>query len=132
MSSEANVATKKLADLAVTNADQLTPLFAQLHTQFDAGASQVQNEESWKAFRDAWLARKSGVLTHVTDNWLKPAPPDLKRGVGAALNQLRAHVESKIEELRIAIESGATSTAATKDAVDLSLPVCAGQSARTT
>jgi phenylalanyl-tRNA synthetase alpha chain len=122
MSSEANVATKKLADLAITSADQLTPLFAQLRQQFDTGAAQVQNEESWKTFRDAWLARKSGVLTHVTDNWLKPAPPDVKRGVGAALNQLRAHVESKIEELRVAIESGAASTAATKDAVDLSLP----------
>jgi phenylalanyl-tRNA synthetase alpha chain len=122
MSSEANVATKKLSDLAVTSPDQLTPLFAQLHAQFDSGASQVQTEESWKTFRDAWLARKSGVLTNVTDNWLKPAPPDLKRAVGAALNQLRAHVEPKIEELRVAVESGASSASAAADSVDLSLP----------
>ena len=62
-------------------------------------------------FRDAWLGRKSGVLAQITDNWLKPAPPDLKRAVGAGLNELRAHVESQIESRRQAIESGADQSA---------------------
>src|ERR1700742_1400802 len=115
MSSDANPATKKLADLGISQPDQLTPLFAQIHSQFDAGAAQVTNEESWKTFRDACLGRKSGVLTHVTENWLKPAPPELKRSVGAALNQLRAKVEPKIEELRLAVESGIGSAAAAHD-----------------
>jgi phenylalanyl-tRNA synthetase alpha chain len=114
--------TKKLADLAVTQPDQLSPLFAQLRTQFDNSSAHVHNEDSWKVFRDAWLARKSGVLTHVTDNWLKSATPNLKPAVGAALNQLRAHVEFKIEELRVAIESGAATSATTRDSIDLSLP----------
>ena len=122
MSSEANIATKKLADLAVTNADQLAPLFAQLHAQFETEAAAIHSEDSWKTFRDTWLGRKSGVLTHVTDNWLKPATPELKRSVGAALNQLRAHVEPKIEELRVAVESGTASATGSRDAVDLSLP----------
>jgi Aminoacyl tRNA synthetase class II, N-terminal domain len=41
----------------------------------------------------------------ITDKWLKPATQELKRVVGQDLNQLRAHVESKIEERRKAIEA---------------------------
>ena len=53
------------------------------------------------------LARKSGVLTLVTDNWLKPASPELKRAVGAALNELRGHVDSQIAARQSAVEAGA-------------------------
>jgi phenylalanyl-tRNA synthetase alpha chain len=122
MASSENTTAKKLADLGVTQADQLAPLFAQVRARFDADAAQVSDENCWKLFRDAWLGRKSGVLTHITDNWLKPASPDLKRVVGASLNELRAHVESRIEELRVAVESAAQSSAATREGTDLSLP----------
>jgi len=79
--------------------------------RFDADCACAHDESSWKEFRDAWLGRKSGVLTQITDNWLKPATLDLKRAVGAALNELRAHVESQIEARRAAIESGAEESA---------------------
>src|SRR5277367_3866013 len=82
----------------------------------------VADEGSWKVFRDAWLGRKSGVLAQITDNWLKPASPELKRGVGAALNELRGHAEAKIEERRVALEAGIETSAAARDSVDLSLP----------
>ncbi|MDP9339799.1 MAG: phenylalanine--tRNA ligase subunit alpha [Acidobacteriota bacterium] len=117
-----NITERKISDLAVSQPDQLAPLFAQLRARFDADASQVHDETSWKLFRDAWLGRKSGVLTQITDNWLKPAAPDLKRVVGAALNELRAHVESNVEELRRSAESAAASAATTRERVDLSLP----------
>jgi phenylalanyl-tRNA synthetase alpha chain len=117
-----NITAKNLADLGVTQPDQLTPYFAQVRSRFDTDSAQVQNEDSWKHFRDAWLGRKSGILTQITDNWLKPAALALKPAVGAALNQLRAHVESKIEELRASIETGAEATALNRDRVDLSLP----------
>src|SRR5262249_47434989 len=81
----------------------------------------AHDEASWKQHRDAWLGRKSGVLTLVTDNWLKLAPPELKRVVGQELNQLRAHVESAIEARRAAIEAGADETALARERVDLSL-----------
>ena len=113
---------KKLAELGVGDAAGLAPLFADVRARFDADAAAVADEPTWKAFRDAWLGRKQGVLTLITDNWLKPAAPELKRAVGAALNELRAHVETKIDELRLAIESGAESATAARDAVDLSLP----------
>jgi phenylalanyl-tRNA synthetase alpha chain len=117
-----NKPSQKLADLGVTQADQIPPLFAEVRTRFDADASAAQDESSWKNFRDAWLGRKSGVLTLITDNWLKPSPPELKRVVGQELNQFRAHVESDIESRRAAIEAGADQAALARERVDLSLP----------
>src|ERR1700736_289510 len=98
---------QNLAALGVTQPDQLAALFTEIRARFDADATAAGDETSWKQFRDAWLGRKSGVLTLITDNWLKPASPELKRAVGARLNELRAHVESQIEARRAAIESGA-------------------------
>jgi phenylalanyl-tRNA synthetase alpha chain len=118
---ESNI-SKKLAELGVADAQKLAPLFAEVRACFDAEVSVASDEVSWKLFRDAWLGRKSGVLALITDNWLKPAPPELKRVVGAELNELRGHVEAKIEERRAVIEAGAEQTAAARDAVDLSLP----------
>jgi phenylalanyl-tRNA synthetase alpha chain len=111
-----------LLHLGVTKPEELTALFAGLRGRFDNECACACDESSWKQFRDTWLARKSGVLTQITDNWLKPATPELKRAVGASLNELRAHVESQIEARRLAIEAGAEEAALAKERVDLSLP----------
>jgi phenylalanyl-tRNA synthetase alpha chain len=113
---------KTLAALGISSAEGLQPLFSEIRSRFDAEAAHATDESSFKAFRDAWLGRKSGVITLVTDNWLKPAPSDLKRSVGAALNELRAHVDAQIESRRAAVESGVDSAVAAKDRIDLSLP----------
>ena len=114
--------TQTLDALGITAANQVQTLFVELRARFDADAAKVSDDNSWKVFRDAWLGRKSGVLTLVTDNWLKPAPPELKRAVGASLNELRSHVHAHIEARRAAIESGTEAAASAKDRVDLSLP----------
>jgi phenylalanyl-tRNA synthetase alpha chain len=114
--------TKTLAALGISSAEQVHSLFAELRAGFDAAAVGATKESSWKTLRDAWLGRKTGVLTLVTDNWLKPATPDLKRAVGASLNELRAHVDAQIEARRAAIEAGAGAAAHVKERVDLSLP----------
>jgi len=113
---------KTLAALGVTQAAQVTARFAEVRANFDGQFKTVHDESEWKLFRDRWLGRKSGVLTQITDNWLKPATPELKRAVGQELNKLRAHVESQIEARRLAIESGAEVAALARDRVDLSLP----------
>jgi phenylalanyl-tRNA synthetase alpha chain len=113
---------KTLAALGVTQPEQLAPLFAEIRARFDAEAAAVHEESTFKQLRDAWLGRKSGVLAGITDNWLKPATTELKRAVGAGLNQLRAHVDAQIEARRVAIESGAEQTSLAKDGIDLSLP----------
>jgi phenylalanyl-tRNA synthetase alpha chain len=113
---------KTLAALGVTDAAQVVARFAEVRAQFDGQFQTVHDESEWKIFRDTWLGRKSGVLTLITDNWLKPATPELKRAVGQQLNELRVRVESQIEARRLAVESGAEEAALTRERVDLSLP----------
>ena len=122
MSAQEGKTGKTLAQLEVAQGAGVAPLFAEVRARFDIDAGDVHDEGGWKQFRDAWLGRKSGVLTQITDNWLKPATPELKRAVGAALNELRAHVEAQIEARRVAIESGAEEAAVARDRLDLSLP----------
>ena len=122
MSTADSQLSQTLAALGITSAEQVRALFAELRTHFDADAIAAKDEESWKALRDAWLGRKSGVFTMVTDNWLKPATPELKRAVGAALNELRGHVDAQIEARRAEVETAAATAAAAKERVDLSLP----------
>jgi phenylalanyl-tRNA synthetase alpha chain len=122
MTKHENKTALPLVHLGITRPEELSVLFADLRGRFEADCACAQDETSWKQFRDAWLGRKSGVLTQITDNWLKPAGVELKRAVGAALNELRAHVESQIEARRLAIESGAEESALLRERVDLSLP----------
>src|ERR1700724_59081 len=122
MTAPENKSAQTLAALGVRQPDQLAPLFAEIRARFDADIAAVHDEKAWKNFRDTWLGRKSGVLTLITDNWLKPATPELKRVVGQELNQLRARFESKIEDRRKAIESGADEAASAGERADLSLP----------
>src|SRR5579859_4520059 len=117
-----NATAKTLADLGVTAAVAVAPLFGDVRARFDSESAGIHDESAWKSFRDVWLGRKSGVLAQITDNWLKPATPELKRAVGAGLNELRAHVESQIESRRLAIESGAEESALARERIDLSLP----------
>ena len=117
-----NPSAKTLSALGATTAAAIADHFAQIRSRFDTESASIHDESAWKTFRDAWLGRKSGVLAQITDNWLKPSPPDLKRAVGAGLNDLRAHVESQIESRRQAIESGADQSALAHEHIDLSLP----------
>src|SRR6202047_5128831 len=100
-----NKTSLPLVHLGITRPEELATLFADLRGRFDEECACACDESSWKQFRDAWLGRKSGVLAQITDNWLKPAGPALKPAVGAGLNQLRAHVEPKIEALHASIDS---------------------------
>ena len=122
MKADENKTGLPLVRLGVTRPEELKALFADLRGRFDDDCTCVHDESAWKLFRDRWLGRKSGVLAQITDNWLRPATPELKRAVGASLNELRAHVESQVEARRIVIESGAEEGALARDRVDLSLP----------
>jgi phenylalanyl-tRNA synthetase alpha chain len=122
MTAHENKTALPLVHLGITRPEELSALFADLRGRFDADCASARDESSWKQFRDAWLGRKSGVLTQITDNWLKPATLELKRAVGASLNELRAHVESQIEARRAAIESGSEEAALASERIDLSLP----------
>src|ERR1700737_4102444 len=114
-----NPIEKNLAALGIASADQVQSLFAELRTRFDGEAAIVADANSLKAFRDAWFGRKSGVLTLVGDNWLKPASVELKRSVGQELNKFKAHAQSVLAEKETSSDSSAGDTGTT---FDLSLP----------
>src|SRR5580700_11360041 len=112
-----------LAEIGVQSPDQLARLYDGLREEFDGASVSVSDEASWKVFRDEWLGRKSGVITSITENWLKKAPnAELKRACGQALNELRAHAEATLEEKHAAIGAGADQAALARECVDLSLP----------
>jgi phenylalanyl-tRNA synthetase alpha chain len=112
-----------LAEIGVQSPDQLARLYDGLREEFDGASVSVSDEASWKVFRDEWLGRKSGVITSITENWLKKAPSaEIKRACGQALNELRAHVEAALEEKRVIIEAAADQAAMARERVDLSLP----------
>jgi phenylalanyl-tRNA synthetase alpha chain len=108
--------------LSATTADAVVKMFAELRETFDREVAAATDEAGWKSARDAWLGRKSGVLSQITDNWLKPALPELKRAVGQQLNELKSHVESVLAERQVAIEAAAESGVQARDRIDLSLP----------
>jgi phenylalanyl-tRNA synthetase alpha chain len=114
--------TKTLAEQGASTPEAIAARFEQVFSDFDGQLQNAHDESSWKNFRDAWLGRKSGVLTQITDNWLKPAAPEVKRIVGQKLNELRAHVELHIAARRASIESGTDQSALAHEHIDLSLP----------
>jgi phenylalanyl-tRNA synthetase alpha chain len=117
-----NTIEKTLSELGARTPEEIAPLFSAVRQRFDEGAQRASDQSSWEALRQSWLGRKSGVLTLITEHWLKPASPELKRAVGQELNKLKAHVEAIVEERRAAIEAGAESAAVAHERVDLSLP----------
>jgi phenylalanyl-tRNA synthetase alpha chain len=118
-----NVTTQTLAALGASSPEKVAALFADARRRFDEQmALHSRDPENWKIFLISWTGRKSGVLSQITDNWLKPAPPELKKIVGAELNKLKAHVEAAFEEKRQEIEAAGEQSAAARNAIDLSLP----------
>ena len=113
---------KTLAEQGATSAERVAALFEEVRAKAEADLRCVSNEKLFEEFRNQWLGRKSGVVTKITDNWLKPANADLKRAVGQEFNKFKTALEALIEERRAAIESGADAAADAKDRVDLSLP----------
>ena len=122
MSTPDSKLSKTLAVLGISSADQVQALFGEVRQHFDSHISLEAQQVLWKEYRDMWVGRKSGFLTQITDNWLKPSPVDLKRVVGAEFQKLKSHVEAKLEEKRLEIEQSEQGAASAKDRIDLSLP----------
>src|SRR5438067_4654034 len=83
-----------------------------------AGEASASDPEAKRALRDRWLARKSGILTQVNEMWLKAAPAEAKREVGRRVNEIRAYVESYIEQL----QQGPTVFETPSERLDVTLP----------
>ena len=116
---------KTLQQLDAGTSEQVSALFAEVRKQFndqEAYRRKQNDPANLQIFWTSWLGRKSGVLTKITENWLKPSQPDLKRIVGQELNSLKAHIEAVRLEQNAAIEAAGDSAANARDREDLSLP----------
>src|SRR4029077_6969632 len=114
--------SQTLQQLGVNHPDQVPGRFADLRKIFDTEIQQCVDEVDLGIDKIAWLSRKSGVIAQITEKWLKPSSPELKRSIGQELNSLRAHVEAVIEKRQHAITAVAESASLARDRVDLSLP----------
>src|SRR5271155_726515 len=111
-----------LEQLGAKTPEAVAEKFAEVRRRFDKEAADSSDRERLQAFVLRWTGRKAGVLTQITDNWLKPASPELKRVVGQELNKLKSHIEQVLEERRLSAESLAETSPSPKDRIDLSLP----------
>src|SRR5438034_10363903 len=75
---------KTLRALGVNDARGVAEKFAEVRALFDAQAHQSMDRQNWETLRQSWVGRKSGVLTAIAENWLKPETA-LKRVVGEEL-----------------------------------------------
>ncbi len=64
----------------------------------DPKLNPAQKMQVFKAFRDRWLARKTGILTQVNDFWLRTAPPKSKKQAGRAFSEVQMLLAAWIEE----------------------------------
>jgi phenylalanyl-tRNA synthetase alpha chain len=116
--------SQTLAQLGVDSPSKVAELFLEVRGRFD---HQVQvhshngDPENWRVFLVAWTGRKSGILTLITENWLRPASKELKPVVGQYLNGLKAHIDANIATYS-ALVRNASEEAAARDKIDLSLP----------
>src|SRR5580698_3731090 len=85
----------------------------------EAEAVAVRDDVELKAFRDRWMARKSGILTQINDQWLKGAPKEAKREAGIRVNELKARITALVEGAQIA---GVGTSSAAMERIDITLP----------
>src|ERR1700731_2775592 len=97
-------AKQVLAPIEADTPEQVALRFAEVREVFDAQVSHPMDLANWESMRVNWVGRKSGVLTAISENWLKPAKAHLKRSIGQSFNELKSHVEATLESRRVAIE----------------------------
>jgi phenylalanyl-tRNA synthetase alpha chain len=118
-----NPTEKTLAELGIGDPSAIADEFAKVREAFDAQlGAKTPDSVNYELIRRAWTGRNASVLANITENWLKKAPEGLKPVVGQALNELRHHVEDKLEAFRLAAERATEDAAALKERIDLSLP----------
>ncbi len=116
--------TQTLAQIQATSAEAVTSRFAEVRRRFDEQAAvHASDPENWRTFVLQWTGRKSGVLSHITDNWLKPAiaGTEARRGPGIKQAQSSRRI-STLAQKRTELEAPESKQRHTREKIDLSLP----------
>jgi len=78
--------------------------FEELRRHFEEDLTRASSLDDVKRVRDKWLARDNGIITGEMKR-LRDLPKEERPAFGQGMNQLRAQVESRIEELRAALQA---------------------------
>jgi len=121
------IISQTLEQIGARTPEDTSRLFEDVNAEFDLIISRATDDSKmgagqWELMRQVWVGRKSGILSSIADNWLKPASPELKRVVGQELNKLKAHVEAALEEKRKEFEAAGEQAASAREKIDFSLP----------
>ncbi len=87
-----------------------------------AEADVVQTETDSKALRDRWLGRKAGILTQINEQWLRAAPKEAKRDVGAHVNELRLQIEARVIGAELSVSDQRKARSVESERIDITLP----------
>jgi phenylalanyl-tRNA synthetase alpha chain len=88
--------------------------------EFDRDLAGASNETEIEAVRIQWLGRKQGRLAHYNELYMEQAPSvDAKREVGRRFNDLKKHIESKLEA---AAAAPSATDRLSSEAIDITLP----------
>ncbi len=74
----------------------------ELRRSFDEASKKVTNREALEALRNLYLSRKKGHLTDLFIK-LKKVPPDRKPEAGRLVNQVKDHIQQRIQALEAAM-----------------------------
>jgi phenylalanyl-tRNA synthetase alpha chain len=80
------------------NASTIQTVFSELASRFRSEIDESTDPVDVGVSKMRWLGRNSGFISILTDEWLKPAPPEAKAIVGRELNGLKAAIERGLEE----------------------------------
>jgi phenylalanyl-tRNA synthetase alpha chain len=113
---------KTLAELGVRTPEGVAALFADLRENANKDQRWIDKAGEFEQFRVKWVGRKSGILTQVSENWLKSAMPELKPVIGQSFKELKDHVETLVQQKRQELDATAGQSAEWREHFDLSLP----------
>ncbi|MHB8653310.1 MAG: phenylalanine--tRNA ligase subunit alpha [Terriglobia bacterium] len=94
---------KTLQELDVNDPLQIRRLFDEARAAIEderraclSHFTDPQFDEIAKNLRNRWLARKNGLVTRMSENWLKESPKELKPNVGPEFNQFKSEAEKTV------------------------------------
>ena len=93
----------------------------QLRADFDKELAATASEAEVTSLRDLWVGRKSGLLTAEMKTLGKLSAEE-RKAVGAKLNELKAYVESAIENLLEGFAAKREAEQLAKERIDVTLP----------
>jgi phenylalanyl-tRNA synthetase alpha chain len=92
-----------------------------LRVEFDAASTEVADRAAWEALRVRFVGRKQGVVRAALEAIGAVAAAE-RKAFGAAVNRLRAHVESELERLDADLTRAEEATRLAALSLDVTLP----------